>query len=328
VIDRVGKEPPESAGARDWFQPAAAVTEPTQSLPVVPAPRMPPPMVVARAVIVYQERPRPPWKLWVFTVAIVALTLGVVLGQTAAFEPVYRPAGAQIEAVPAGAGPSGSGPPGAVPSPSALDQPWPDAAHRVTAPLGSVRKRRLEVVGAATVVRVHSSDLGATLLDIATTDRGAVPSLTENERGSRLELVPSGEVGTVGAEIQLHAKVSWTLKLTGGSSEQVVDMGAGGVAGIEVAGGTTRLVLQLPAAKGTVPISVAGPIGELVVRTPAGTPVRLRLRGGAKTAIVEGKAPRKVKAGAVLTPAGWSGAENRYDLTAADPVASVSSAGG
>jgi hypothetical protein len=330
VNGRHGKEPPRSGpapdapdDARDWFEPRAAVTEPTQVLPLVTAspPRMPPPMVVARAVIVYQERPRRPWRLWVFTVAIVALTIGVVLGQTAAFDPVYRPAaGAQVEPLPP-AVPLPSGP-----LPSTLEQPWPDAAHRITTPLGSVRARRLEVAGASAVLRVRGADLGDNLFDIATTDRSAVPSLTESKQGSRLELTRTAEPGTVGAELQLNTKVSWTLKLAGGSAEQTIDMRAGVVAGIEVVGGTAQLVLQLPEPKGTVLVSVSGPVGELIVRTAAGTAVRLRLRGGAKTATVEGKKPRKLKAGSALTSDGWSAAENRYDVVAADPVTSVSSA--
>jgi hypothetical protein len=326
VIGRSGKEPPGSpavpegsgTGGRAWFEPSprAAVTEPTESLPQVSPPRRPPPpTVVARAVIVYQEQPRRPWRLWVFTVAIVALTVGVVLGQTAAFEPVYRPAAdTQTALLPSAA----------VASASTLNSPWPDVAHRATAPLGSVRTRRLEVVGASTVVRVRSADLGEVLFDIATTDRGAVPSVTESERGSRLELVRTGEAGTIGAEIQLNAKVAWTLQLTGGSSEQIVDMRAGGVDGIEVTGATARLELQLPEPKGTVRISVAGPVGELVLRTRSGTPVRLRMRGGAKTAAVDGKPPRRIKAGTVLTPPGWSAAGNRYDVVISEPGASVS----
>jgi hypothetical protein len=300
---------------RDWFEPSprAAVAEPTQMLPLV----APPPTAVARAVIVYQERPRRPWLLWVFTMALVALTVGVVLGQTVAFEPVYRSAaGAQAAPVPAEV----------LPSPSQAAEPWPDAAHRVTAPLGAVRERQLEVVGASTVLRIRSVDLGDVLFDIATIDRGAVPSVTESDKGSRLELIRTDEPGTVGAEIQLNAKVAWVLKLPAGSSEQFVDLREGRVAGVGITGGTAQLVLQLPEPKGTVPVRITGPVGDLAVRTRSGTPVRVRLRGGATTAVLEGKAPRKIKAGGALTTAGWSTAENRYDVVVTGAVVSVSSA--
>ena len=306
---------------RGWFEPDArkAVTEPTQVLPHVPAPRSerPSPMVVARAVIVYQERPRRPWALWVFTVALVALTVGVVLGQTAAFEPVYRPAGgAQAVAAPTDVVSS-------APSPSPLGQAGAGAPPRLTAPLGAVRSRVLEVVGSSTVLRVRSADLGEALLDIASTDSGTVPSLTDSERGSRVELVRAGDAGPANVEIKLNAKVSWTLRLLGSSSEQTIDMRTGRVAGVEVAGGTARVVVHLPKPKGTVPLSVTGPMGELAVRTKAGTPVRVRLGGGSDKVVVDGKTRRRLKAGAEVTSAGWAAAKNRYDVVAADAIASV-----
>ena len=295
---------------RGWFEPASStpLNEPTQSLPTVPQP----PKVAARAVIVYRDLPRRPWVLWVFTATLVALTIGVILGQTVAFEPAYRST-ADAQTVPEQTAP--------VPSPSGA--PWPDAAHRITAPLAGVKTRSLEVVGATTVLRVRSADLGDTLFDIATTDRGAMPSLTESGRGSRLELIHSSEAGTVGAEIQLNAKVAWTLKLVGGASEQNIDMSAGGLAGLEVIGGAAGAVWQLPEPKGTVRLSVAGPVGQLVVRRKTGTPVRVRLTGGATTAVVDGKSREKVKAGTTLRSTGWSGAPKRYDVVTSGPVASV-----
>ncbi|MET8151226.1 hypothetical protein ACIBSW_21090 [Actinoplanes sp. NPDC049668] len=289
--------------SRGWFEPSPRAD------PVVPAPEPArPPTVAARAVIVYQDRPRRPWRLWVFTLALVALTVGVVLGQTVAYEPVYRPA-AGAEAVPAGS--------------TSPAQPWPDAAHRVTAPLGSVRTRLLEIAGATAVLRVRSEDLGETLLDIATTDRGALPVLTDGARGSRLELIRTGEAGTAGAEIRLNAKVAWTLRLTGGATERNIDMRAGGLRGIAVDGGTAHVVLQLGKPKGTVPLTMTGPVGELVVHAGAGAPVRFRLGGGAGTAVVDGNTHRGVEAGAEFAPDGWQAARNRYDVVTSGVVTSV-----
>jgi hypothetical protein len=65
------------------------VDEPTELLAVIPPP---PPRVAARAVIVYEPEPRRSWGLWIFTGLLVALTAGVVLGQTVATQPVSRPA--------------------------------------------------------------------------------------------------------------------------------------------------------------------------------------------------------------------------------------------
>jgi hypothetical protein len=289
--------------------PQPVVNEPTQSLPTVK-----PLTATARAVIVYQETVRRPWRLWAFTSVLVALTVGVILGQTVAFEPTYRSgANAQAAVVP----------PASPASPSASAPAWPDAAHRATAPLGATKTRVLEVIGNSAVLNVRSADLGKNLYDIATIDRSAVPQLTTTKRGATLKLIPTGDDGTVGAEIQLNSKVAWTLKLSGGLNEQTVDMQAGGVAGLQLTGGSAHIALLLPAPKGTVPLSVKGPLGDLTVSTRTGVPLRLQLTDGAASAVVDGKLHREVKPGTTLTSAGWTKAENRYDLTTTGKIATL-----
>ncbi|WP_344519138.1 hypothetical protein [Paractinoplanes durhamensis] len=300
-----------NAGNRDernWFE---AVSEPTQSMPTIP--RQPPPVVVARAVIVYQEKPRKPWRLWAFTAVLVALTIGVVLGQTVAFEPTYRStANAQTPA-----------PADVIQSLPSTAPAWPDEAHRLTAPLGTIKTRTLEVAAtSATVLHVRSADLGDKLFDIATIDRSAVPKLTDTKAAAKVDLTKTGEAGTIGAEIQLNAKVAWTLKLTGGTSEQNVDMQAGGAKAITLAGGTAHAVLQLPPPTGTVRLSVAGTIGELSVRRKTGTAVRLKLTSGAKSATVDGKTQGEVKPGTLSSP-DYKTAKNRYDVAISGAVSAL-----
>jgi hypothetical protein len=276
-------------------------------------PRQPPPVVVARAVIVYQDKPRKPWRLWAFTAVLVALTIGVVLGQTVAFEPTYRStANAQTTPLPADV----------VQSLPPSTGPWPDAAHQLTAPLGTVKTRTLEVVGTSAVIHVRSADLGAKLFDVATIDRSAVPRLEDTKASAKVELIKTGEAGTVGAEIQLNSKVKWTLKLAGGTSEQNVDMQAGGAAAITMTGGTAHAVLQLPPPTGTVRLSVAGTIGELAVRRKAATPVRIKLTKGATAATVDGKAQGKVEPGTLTSP-DYATAKNRYEVAVSGPVSSL-----
>jgi len=285
------------------------LNEPTQALPTVA-----PLKVAARAVIIYQETVRRPWRLWAFTAILVALTAGVILGQAVAFEPTYRSnANANAAVVPA---PSPS--PSAAPTPS-----WPDAAHRVTAPLGKAKARTLVVTGTSALLHVRSADLGRNLYDIATTDRSAVPRLTAAKDTATLELIPTGDQGTVGADIQLNSKVAWTLRLAGGLNEQSVDMQAGGLAGLELTGGSAHTALLLPTPKGTVPVSVKGPLADLTVVSRSGTPVRLKLTDGAGSAVIDGKPRRSPKAGTTVAPAGWAKAANRYDLTTTGPITAV-----
>jgi hypothetical protein len=327
LLSRTGPEvPPDVADAPIGTQPVRHFAdEPTQTLPVVVAavpPASPPrtrpaPGVAARAVIVYEPQPRRPWRLRVFTAVLVALTIGVALGQTAAYQPASR-SGSSAQA---GVVPSYAAPSSVAPSPSG--QASPGAGQQVTAPLGSARTRLLEVAGAATVLHIRSANLGDVLFSIATVDPSAAPRLVDTERGPRLELVRTGIAGTVGAEIRLNAKVSWTIRLTGRSTEQDIDMRLGGLARVELAGGASRAVLQLPKPKGTVPLSVSGAMSQLSVRAETGIPVRLRLGTGADLATVDGTTYRRVKPGTALTSTGWKSAENRYDVATSATVGAV-----
>jgi hypothetical protein len=261
---------------------------------------------------VYELAQKKPWRLLVFTACLVALTIGVILGQTEAYQqPVGRNGGLAYGAVP-DVVQSG------VPSVSPVA-----GQQRVSAPLTKVRTRVLEVASNATVLHIRTADLGESLYEITTVDASSAPKVTETPTGPRLEFVPTGVTGTVGAEIKLNVKVAWTLRLTGGATEQDIDMHAGGLAALELTGGASRAVLQLPRPKGTVALKVTGPVTELAVRADHGVPVRLKLTGGADVTALDGRTRKSVKAGTALTSGTWRGAKNRYDITASAKLKNV-----
>ncbi|MFC7530601.1 hypothetical protein [Actinoplanes sp. GCM10030250] len=291
------------------------LNEPTERLPIVTPEvsslrsRRPPPRVAGRVVLIYEQQIRKPRRLWVFTAALVSLTVGVVLGQTEAYQPATsRPASAsQVGDVP-------------VPDPSAVIQAPPPVP--LTAPLGAVKQRRLEIAGAATTLRVRTAELGESLFTITALDQGTVPQLTDTANGSLLALT-AGAAGPVGAEVVLNSRVDWTLGLTGGATELDVDSRAGGLVGVELAAGVSRGVLQLAKPKGTVPLAVTGSVVDLTVRTEAGAPVRVRLGKGAGLATINGKARRGVKAGVTLRETGWPTAKDRYDVRVTADVSTL-----
>ncbi|MEV6299092.1 hypothetical protein AB0M02_06775 [Actinoplanes sp. NPDC051861] len=309
---RLGSEgEPGSHGGADGMPVAgrpvpAFVDEATDRLPIIkPAitRRPPPPRVAGRVVLIYEHQIRKPWRLLVFTAALVSLTIGVVLGQTEAYQPPSRPAAAAQISAP-------------VPSP-VVQPPAP-----LTAPLGAVKERRLELSGAATTLRVRTADLGESLFTAAAPDQGAGLQLTDTAQGSVLTLTP-GPSGTVGAEVVLNTRVAWTLKLTGGAIDLDVDSRAGGLVGMELAAGVSRAVLQLSEPKGTVPLTITGAVSDLTVRTATGAPARVRLGRGAGLATLDGKPRRDVKAGATLRESGWSTAKNRYDVRVTADVSTI-----
>jgi len=292
LLSRTGPEAPP-----DLEVPPAVIDEPTQKLKVI-LPSIPQ-RVAARAVIVYEQTPRRPWRLWAFTAVLVALTIGVVLGQAEAFQPASRGATAQAAVVP-------------------LDVPTSVApAAPMTAPLGTAKALVFEVTGEASSVHIVSADLGDRLYSIVPIGVSVPPRITDSPRGPRLTLTRTG------AEVRLSAKVSWTVRVAATSSDQTIDMRAGGLAAIELTGASARAELTLPRPKATGKVTVSAPVGALKLSTVGVVPVRLRLAGGAQTAVLDGKTHQKVKPRTTLTPVGWKTAEIRYDVNAPAAIGSV-----
>ncbi|WP_143133772.1 hypothetical protein [Actinoplanes philippinensis] len=243
-------------------------------------------------VIIQEQQVLKPWRLWFFTGMLVSLTVGVLLGQAEAYRanpPRVLPTVVE-------------GPPSAGPSVAPL-----------TAPLGTARRRTLEITGATTTLRIRTAAMGDQLYSILGLDPGIPPRITDTGAGSVLTLSPDAVV-TGGAEVVLNSTVQWTVKLTGSANELDVDARPGGLATVESTSAVARGLLQLPKPKTSIPLKITGPVGDLTVRTEAGAPVRVRAAKGAGSATVAGKAQRDIKEGATLQETGWRTAQGRYDL--------------
>jgi hypothetical protein len=288
--------------------PPAAAEQPAAEQPAAeqPAPEEPAPEEPAEPTVVYEKKSR---GLLIFTAIMVALTAGVLLGQTSVAEQGLGSVTSRLD-------PAGDGyvtPPAAAPSAAGPSAAGPAPGTRVTAPLAGATSHRFEVGGGADLISLRSADLGDKLYDITTFDGSAVPQIVGG--GARLELIRTGAPGRVGADIQLNSRVKWSLRLDGGTTEQTIDLGTGRLARLELTGGATRVLLRLPRPKGTVPIIVTGPASEFDVQ--AGVPVRVRLGAGADDATIIDKTRHAVKAGTIVASAGWTGTTNRYDIKAA-----------
>lgn len=298
-LSRTGPEVPPDIADRPVSAPPV-VDEPTELLPILPQPVPVAPKIAARAVIVYEPQPRRSWGLWAFTAMLVALTVGVVLGQTSAYQPTRSRAAAQTVPLPSET----------VPAP---------APQQLTAPLGTDRTRRLELTGASPLVQIRSADLGDLLYRLTTTGpAGSAPASEDTPRGPRLTVAGPDPV-----EVLLNSAVRWTVRLTGTAAEQRIDMRGGGLAGVELAGSAAHVALDLPDPKGTVPVRLTGTVRDLRIRAGTDVPVRLRLGKGADTATLDGTEHRAVQSGTALTPPGWKSAKNRYDVKASTTVTSV-----
>jgi len=246
--------------------------------------------------------------LLIFTAIMVALTVGVVLGQTTAYQQGSVYASPRAET-------TYSTPPTAPP---------PSPGTSLSAALGTTRDATFEVGGGAEVISVHSADLGARLYTVTTFDGSARPQMSGGTRPAHaaaadpstytLNLIHTGSTGRIGADVQLSSRVRWSLRLDGGTAEQDIDMTGGRLRGVDLAGGAGRVMLRLPAPTGTVAITLGGGANEFDVQAAA--PIRIHLSKGAADSAVGQATRHTAKPGAVLTAGAWADARDRYDITA------------
>lgn len=190
-----------------------------------------------------------------------------------------------------------------------------DAGGTVVAPLDGRAESELHLVSGTGTVTVRGADLDGDLYRISTPPDGdAVPRVVDRDGRVELHLVPSGRDGPAAVEVALSTDVRWQIRLSGGAVEQVVDMTAGGLAGVDFVAGATRIELSLPRPEGTVTVRVGAGASELTVTAPDGVPLQARLNNGAGQAIIDGARHNGIAPGSVLTSVGWEAARDRYEL--------------
>ncbi|MEV8509412.1 hypothetical protein AB0368_31900 [Actinoplanes sp. NPDC051475] len=186
----------------------------------------------------------------------------------------------------------------------------------VAAPLDGRTAASFELVSAVTRVTVRNEDLGNDLYRMtAPAGSGVLPEPELTQDSVRLQLTPDGDAGSGEVEVVLSAEVTWTLRFSGAADEQILNLQTGKVGGIDLAGGARRSAIQLPEAAGTVPLKVTGAVDELAMTSPAGNPVRVQVKGGAKTVAAGTRTLRDVPPGSTVTPKDWA-TNDRYDVEA------------
>jgi hypothetical protein len=194
----------------------------------------------------------------------------------------------------------------------------------VTAPINGRTTAAFEMLAASDRIRLSVADIGDDLFRISTPDGSPLrpsPQLTGDN--VRLQLTRDGAGADGEVDVVLAARVRWTLRFSGYAAEREVDLGEGRVDGIELVGGTKRAVLGLSKASATVPVKITGGIEELTLRAPAGSPIRVRIGGGATTVAAGSRTLKDVAAGSTLTPKDWN-TSGRYDVETASKITLLS----
>lgn len=261
----------------------------------------------------------------VLTGAVTAvLTAGAKLtdiGRTAAGPPTADTEGGSTGLPPVAVDPAPAGPGAAAsPEPTEIDTA-PADANTASAARNGLDEATFQLVNGTTTVDLRAADLGADLYRISTpTGSSVLPRpLLQGDR-VQLHLVRSGQDGPGAVEITLNSQVRWRLQITGGAAAHVIDMSDGRLAGLDLAGGATRIDVTLPRARGTVKIRMTGGVNQFAVNTPPGTPVRLRIGSGAAQVVLDGQIHRGIAPGKEFSPNRWKSVDDRVDL---DAVAGV-----
>ncbi|WP_446220196.1 hypothetical protein [Micromonospora sp. IBHARD004] len=186
------------------------------------------------------------------------------------------------------------------------------AEQAVTAPLAGRRRASFELADGLTTFGLRMADLGDELYRIEVpTDGGVTPRPEVRGDRVRLRVEENGRRGPAAVEVLLNSRVEWRLRLAGGVSDQLLDLSAGRLTGIELIGGSSRTELRLPRLSGTLTVRMTGGTSLLTVRVPDASPARVRAASGAASVAVYQERRDGVAAGELVSSPSWDRAVDR-----------------
>jgi hypothetical protein len=124
--------------------------------------------------------------------------------------------------------------------------------------------------------------------------------------------------------IVLHPAVEWTVAFRGGLSAIDLDLSAGTVARIDIAGGCSDVLLDLPAPAAVVPIRISGGASHVGVRRPAETGVGLDVAGGIAMLRLDDRSLDAIGGAAQLDTGDVAREVPHYELTIAGGASDLS----
>jgi hypothetical protein len=246
----------------------------------------------------------PPKRSRILTLSIIALSTVVLVAGAIVGAVYFSGSDGQLDSVlELGAGDSGQ--------------------RTVTAPLDNRTSASFELLAGTNQVRLSIGELGDDLYRISTPeDAGFRPSPMVRNDDVKLQVTRDGDGIGGEVEVVLSAKVRWALRFSGYAEQQILDLTGGQVSAIEMVAGIRRAELSLSQPTGTVPVKINGAVEDLLLKSPAANPVRVRVDGGAKTVVAGSRTLKDVPAASTLTPKNWA-TQNRYDVVAGARITSL-----
>jgi hypothetical protein len=179
----------------------------------------------------------------------------------------------------------------------------------------------LTVADAASRVRVTMATLPGLLYRVSTPgDSGLAPHVTSEKGDVRVRLLRTGGDGPDEVRIVLNRDVRWSLDLRAGAGEQELDLRRSRLTRVGL-GAAGLVELRLPAPAGTVPVTLDGAVGSVVL---SGGPIRLELDRGAGYAVLPWtSAGEAIDPGAVVQTPGWNKTGDRYAIHARSAIGTL-----
>jgi DNA-binding MarR family transcriptional regulator len=193
------------------------------------------------------------------------------------------------------------------------DPSEPTGPSEHSAPVGGLKAARLTFRSGAQDLRLRP---GRSALDLyrARFD-GATPQV--RVRDGRVLVQYRGipfdwrkRVATIG----LNTGVAWTIEVVGGVNRVEADLRTLNVRRFELSGGSDRIQLEIGRPAGEVPIRIVGGARTIRVERPAGTPVRLRIQGGASRVEIDGQVLGKKGGEVTMESRGWADTRDRFAM--------------
>lgn len=187
----------------------------------------------------------------------------------------------------------------------------------ITAPRGKLDHAVLDLPRGAAHLAVRATD-DATALYRA---RGAPDTFSIDVLRSRVSLSwPMSLKRLVGlgrsdVALELGSEVGWKIEARGGLYQCGLDLTGLRIEGVEISGGGKDVQVDLPAPRGTVPVTISGGVHQVSVTRPHGAAMRVSITGGGATDLTIDTLALGSLGGKVRweTP-GWDRENERYEV--------------
>jgi hypothetical protein len=223
-------------------------------------------------------------------------------------------------AAPSGAAPSGAAPSGAAPSGAASSGVVPPSS---SAPRPARRTVTLRVASGFGVVQVVAANVGTALVHAAPPAGVAAPPVVTRTAATVTITQPRTGPPIPVLAVQVTPRVAWRLDFEQGASVVNLDLHAAQLRGITVGAGVSSLTATLPAPSGTVPLTFAAGASRVVLRAVGAPPARVAASGGAGSVTLYGRSRTGVSGGTVLESPGWPAARDRFDISCAAGISTL-----